>query len=131
VAIYEGPQGALRATPEIFSMPGPVNSMALSRLDEEATIDLAVAAGNSLVLLHGRDRRLSLDESLRAQAQPARLEVHAFPTWLKALAVGDYQGNDANEIAVLGFDESLRVLHSHPRRKSGWARAKNSRNGRN
>src|SRR2546425_792916 len=70
--VFEGPEGALRAQPEVFSAPAPVTSLALGQLDNEYPIDLAVAAGNELMIVHGRDRKLSLDETQRAGCAAAQ-----------------------------------------------------------
>jgi len=71
VLVFEGPEGALRAQPEVFDLPAPATSLALGQLDRDYTMDLAIAAGNQLLIVQGRDRKLSLEESLRAKVAPA------------------------------------------------------------
>src|SRR5205085_5761002 len=60
VLVYEGPEGALRARPEQLAMPAAVTSLALGQFDDGDEMDLAVAAGSELLILHGRDRKLSI-----------------------------------------------------------------------
>jgi hypothetical protein len=88
VLVFEGPGGALRgvaqtsvcdasagrasagrtsptevcATPEVFPLPAPATALALGQLDDGYEMDLAVGAGSELVIVHGRDRKLPLDE---------------------------------------------------------------------
>src|SRR5215213_3888736 len=58
VLVFEGPSGAFNSTPEVFPMPPRVASLALGQLDDSYEIDLLVAAGSELILVHGRDRQL-------------------------------------------------------------------------
>src|SRR5687768_10580189 len=60
VLVFEGPSGALKATPESFSLPAPATSLALGHLSSAYTVDLAVSAGAELLVIYGRDRKLTL-----------------------------------------------------------------------
>ncbi|MGH9760517.1 MAG: hypothetical protein ACREAC_06700 [Blastocatellia bacterium] len=46
VLVFEGPDGAAQAMPEVFPMPGEVASLALGQLDDGYEMDLAVASGS-------------------------------------------------------------------------------------
>src|SRR5262249_28948441 len=48
VLVYEGPEGALRAKPEMLDAPEAVTALALGQLDEGDEMDLAIAAGHEL-----------------------------------------------------------------------------------
>src|SRR5207247_690913 len=78
VLVFEGPEGALKAKPEVFALPGEPRALALGQFDDEYTMDLAVGAGSELVIIHGRDRKLSLDDIRRAEVLPARIDSRAF-----------------------------------------------------
>jgi hypothetical protein len=108
--VYEGPQGALRAKPESFGVPQEVTSLALGQMDANYEMDLAVAAKHSLMVIHGRDRRLSLDKEIQARVKPARIERQTFPFAIRSIAAGDFSGNHLTDIALLADDGTLRVL---------------------
>jgi hypothetical protein len=110
VVVFEGPEGALRATPETFELPAEATSLALGQLDESYEIDLAVSAGHELLLVHGRDRMLSLDKERQREVRSARVEQRRFSVGIRSIAVGDFTGNHRTDIALMGADGSLRVL---------------------
>ncbi|MFN2509959.1 MAG: FG-GAP repeat domain-containing protein [Pyrinomonadaceae bacterium] len=110
VLVFEGPQGALRARPEALAVPATVSSLALGQLDEEYTADLVVGAGNTLLVVHGRDRKLSLDEEAQATVAGASTEQRAFPVLIKSVAIGDFDGGPESDIAVLTQDGAVQVL---------------------
>jgi hypothetical protein len=60
ILVFEGPGGALRSTPEAFALRAPATSLAMGQFDDEFPIDLAIAAGDELMIVHGRDRKVSL-----------------------------------------------------------------------
>src|SRR5215813_1654681 len=66
VLVFESPDGAFEDSPEEFALPAEASSLALGQLDNEANLDLAVAAGRGLVIIHGRDRKLSLSQEQQA-----------------------------------------------------------------
>ncbi|MFN2579356.1 MAG: Calx-beta domain-containing protein, partial [Pyrinomonadaceae bacterium] len=104
VQVFEGPEGALRAQPEVFEMAAQVSSLALGQLDNEYTMDLAVAAGNELIVLAGRDRKLSLDEGQQAEAAPAVRSQRTFDSKIKSLALGDFTAGSRTDLALLTED---------------------------
>ena len=108
--VFEGPEGAMKAQPEIFSLPAPANQLALGQLDNEYPIDLAISAGHSLLIIHGRDRRLTLDNERQAEVPRAKIETRSFPTAIVSIAVGDFIGNQQPSIAALTDDGKLQVL---------------------
>ncbi len=111
VLVFEGPQGALRARPEALSVPATVSSLALGQLNEENATDLAVASGNTLLVVRGRDRKLSLDEAHQAEVPPASMDQRAFTLSIKSVAVGDFSGEPESDIAVLTADGAVQVLN--------------------
>jgi hypothetical protein len=111
VLVFEGPEGALRATPEVFSAPDVVKSLALSQLDSEYTYDLAVASGKNLLLVQGRDRKLSLDARRQAEVAAAKVERREFGFEIRSLAVGDFSGSGA-DIALLAEDGQIHLVEN-------------------
>ena len=108
--VFEGPEGAMKAQPELFSLPAAANQLALGQLDNEYPIDLAISAGHSLLIIHGRDRRLTLDSERQAEVPRANVETRSFPAAIVSIAVGDFIGNQQSSIAALTDDGTLQVL---------------------
>jgi len=77
--VFEGPEGALTADPEQIPLAEHATGIALGRVDEDVNIDLVVASGQNLQVIHGRDRRLLLDDVLRAVVRPPVVTTTALP----------------------------------------------------
>jgi hypothetical protein len=116
--VFEGPGGALGARPEIISLPTAAASMTVGQLDSDPSFDLAVAAGRGLLVIQGRDRKLSLDDEARSKVQAPKVERRDFPSNLIAVTVGDFTPAPFHDLAVLVEDGDLQVL-SRPSLKSG------------
>jgi uncharacterized repeat protein (TIGR01451 family) len=110
VLVFEGAEGALRSKPESLSMPSEVTSLALGQLDDGLEMDLAVATGRDLFIVHGRDRRLSLDDIRQSAVVAARMSARALPYAISSIAVGDFTGNHLGDIALLSDAGQLDLL---------------------
>jgi hypothetical protein len=120
VLVFEGPHGAMQATPEELPMPGEVTALAPGQLDDSYEMDLAIAAGSRLVVVHGRDRRLSIPR-VNPDVKPATVEHVSFPFSIKSLVIGDFAGTRAPGIALLADDGSVRLASpTTSAGKSGW-----------
>ena len=109
VLVYESPSGALAGSPEIFKIGKPATALALSRFDGNAMNDLAVASGNQLVVIHARDRKLSLNDAQRAAVPAAKVTVQNLTFSIQALVAGDFTGAGPS-IAALGNDGKVHIL---------------------
>jgi VCBS repeat protein len=107
VLVFEGAEGALKAKPEVFTLPGEPRALALGQFDDEYTMDLVVGAGSELVIVHGRDRKLSLDQIRQAEVPAARLERRSFGFEIRAMAAGDFTGQDETSLALLATDGTV------------------------
>jgi len=112
VLVFESPAGALRGEPESFALSANATSLVLGQLTDEFTRDLAVASGSELLIVHGRDRRISLDELRRADVLPAFLERQAMPSAITALTLGDFGGGARKDLALLFDDGKVRLLQN-------------------
>ena len=110
VLVFEGPTGALRAEPETLDAPAEVSEMVFGRFDAGAEADLAVAAGTHVVVVRGRDRRLSADAPLRAEVPPARVAIEDVGVAVRSIAAAGLTRDGREEIAVLGEDGAIRRL---------------------
>lgn len=108
--VLESPRGALRATPESFDLPAAAAALALGRIDADRSGDLAVGAGKTLVMVHGRDRKLTLDEDRKALVAPAAVSRRTFSSTITALAIGDFVGDHGKSIAALTADGRMQTL---------------------
>ncbi|HET9530984.1 MAG TPA: BACON domain-containing carbohydrate-binding protein [Blastocatellia bacterium] len=108
--VYEGPQGALRADPESFDLPAEATSLILAQLDRSYEIDLAVAAGRHLVIMKGRDRKLTLKKHERAEVPTPFISSQAFPFAIESLAAGDFISGSGSDIALLSTDGEVHLL---------------------
>lgn len=110
VIVYEGPEGALRAQPEVFNFEAKAAALALGQLDDDYTQDLVVAAGPDLVIVHGRDRKLTLDRIGQARVAPAKLSRYSLPSAARSIAIGDFDGQRDEEVAVLAEDGAVYMV---------------------
>lgn len=123
VLVFEGPEGALRGKPEVFALPAEATALALGQLDDSYEMDLAVAAGRELLIVHGRDRRLSLDEIRQAQVPPATIDQRALPFAITSLAVGDFIWDEEHrtDIALLSEDRTVHMMERQGTETGEWS----------
>jgi hypothetical protein len=121
--VFEGPLGALESRPETFALSSQAPALTVGHLDDDHFGDVAVAAGNELMVAHGRDRRLFLPESERQDVEAATVSRRAFSRALKSLAVGDFTGDLRLELAALLEDGAVEIVSHEERAQAGAARA--------
>jgi HYR domain/FG-GAP-like repeat len=109
---FEGPKGALRSVPEAIDLPAEATAFAIGQMDDSYEMDIAIAAGKNLLVVHGRDRKLSLDDvRLEEVSQPTVTRL-SFPFSIDYVAVGDFiQDEDRRtELALLASDGTVQLL---------------------
>lgn len=109
--VFENPNGALNARPEIINLPSAAASFAFGRLDDEYTTDLAIAAGHDLFVVYGRDRNLSLDTTARASVGAAHMERREFSSAIQSLTIGAFTDEAHNDVALLNKDGEVHILN--------------------
>ncbi len=116
--VFEGPEGALTRTPERIEIPSPAVAIALGELDGLSGLDIAAAAGSELVLVHGRDRKLSLGSALRESVAPAVVDRQSMGPSIQGLAFGNFSLDAAGrrELAVYTVDGQVEILQG----ATGW-----------
>jgi CSLREA domain-containing protein len=121
--VFEGPEGALRAAPESFSMPSKVTALALGQLNGKYTYDLAVAAGHNLLVIGGRDRKLSLDEESRREVKAAAIGRRTLAESIRSISIGDFAGDGHHDLAVLTQSGAVQLLRQETGRPfTQWQR---------
>ncbi|HXU08286.1 MAG TPA: VCBS repeat-containing protein, partial [Blastocatellia bacterium] len=123
VLVFEGPDGALKAKPEVFDLRSEATSLALGQLDDSYEMDLAITAGRELTIVHGRDRKLSLDPRRHKEVPKALITSRAFPSAILSVAVGDFAGNGHSGLALLFANGTLRLIENN---KPGGKRSRAS-----
>ena len=114
VLVFEGPEGALRSEPEVIIAPDVVMDLAIGELDEDVHRDIVVAAGVDLLLIRGRDRRLSLDAETRSRVAAAEVERRSMPFEITAVEAGDFISDHSREVALLDAAGGLSMLEPVP-----------------
>jgi hypothetical protein len=107
--VFESPNGAVRAAPEIFSLPAAATSISIGRIGGTPMNDVVVAAANNLLVIHARDRKLSLSPEKRASVSPARITVQSLSFSPLSIVAGDFTGAGPS-VAALGDDGRLHIL---------------------
>lgn len=111
VLVFEGAEGALRAKPETFDLRSEATSLALGQFDDGYEIDLAIAAGRELMIVHGRDRKLSLDQRRQREVAEALINSRSFLSAILSVAVGDFAGNGRSSLALLFANGTVRLIN--------------------
>ena len=123
VLVYEGPVGALRGEPEAFAVPAPAAALAMGQQDSDFFPDLSVLAGHELLLIHGRDRKLSLDKARRSQVQPAAVSRHKLGFKAIDLALGNFDDPRTVCLALLSADGRVHLIRPPGSRGASQTRA--------
>jgi len=123
VLVFEGPAGALSQAPERIDLGVAPTALALGRLDDAWPVDLAVAAGGELLILHGRDRMLTVRKERRTGVGPAVVEsIAQLDGSIVSVAIGDLVWDDLRlpELALMTADGKVRLLGRTRDADSGW-----------
>ena len=121
--LFESAKGAFNALPETLDLPDEAVELAVDQFDSEFPIDLVVAAGRSLFLLHGEDRRLALVEEGQAGPRSAGFERIDLGYRAVGLAAGQFsrRRDGLTDLAVLSDTGSVHFLAaSAPLPGPGW-----------
>ena len=110
VLVFEGPDGALRSNPEAFRLPAPPTGFVLATLNEDYLIDLGVAAGSEVLVVEGRDRKLSLDEASKAEVTQAKVTREPLSFAVTSISAGNFSGGRDEELALLAQDGTVHLL---------------------
>jgi hypothetical protein len=102
--VFEDPAGALKGAPEVIPLPGQATSLAIGQMDDHPAMDIAAAAGDRLLIVHGRDRR-------GEQSLPA-IDDYTLSEAAVSLALGDFIVEESyrKELAALSASGTVRIL---------------------
>ena len=130
--MFEGPEGALRSHPEALSLPAPATGLVLGRLNEDYWFDLASSAGPEVIVVEGRDRKLSLEAALQSEVPQAIIKQHSLAFTVSSMTAGNFDGGVGEDLALLATDGSLHLLtqlhqdggETRVRSAAGWSTRK-------
>lgn len=113
ILVFEGPAGARHAAPERIALPATANAIALGRFDSDYSRDMAVAAGTGIIMVYGRDRKLSMDSTARAGVGKPHIAVH--PVGFSAIGIAAGNFHSAGEHTLSLLDEAGSVYFVDPK----------------
>lgn len=114
VLVFESARGALMEEPERHGMPARVTSLAADWLDGRPYRDIAAAAGEQVVLISGRDRKLVLSNERRAAVPKAAIEILPFNAAVLDIAVGYFVGEPPErQVAVRLGSGAVKLVTSN------------------
>jgi hypothetical protein len=108
--VFEGPDGALKSTPEAIPIPAEASSLGIGHLDDDFQADIAVTAGQDLIVVRGRDRLLYMDQETQRTVAPPRTSVVHTESPLRSVTVGRFSPDGAVRMAVLSEDGTLKGI---------------------
>ncbi|PWT89445.1 MAG: hypothetical protein C5B54_08885, partial [Acidobacteria bacterium] len=117
VLVFESPLGAFGRAPEHFDFPAQVNSIAIGHLHDGPELDFAVANGNQVSIVSGRDRKLTSTRKSQQSVKPAKLQSISFDSPIQSLSIGKFIGSGQDNIAALSINGTLRIMD---RSGSAW-----------
>jgi FG-GAP-like repeat len=86
--VFGDPQGALHGAPEVHALPQAATEISLADLDGDLDRDASALAGSEIVVVRGRDRKLTWPEAQRSAVPPAVVERHALGADARGFAIG-------------------------------------------
>ncbi len=105
VLIFDGASGGLTGQPMKYSLSAEATSFAFDTLDNDAFLDLAVAAGDEVVILHGGSQTAGKNLGSRAEHINVGFNV-------RSLTLGSFTWNRDNKrsMALLAEDGTVHLL---------------------
>lgn len=107
--VFDSPNGVLGATPDVFAMPSAVHALAIGALGGSGARDIAVGAGAQLIVIHGRDRKLSFGVDRQLEVKPAVIESREFSSDICGVAVREVSGAEPQLVVLLNNTELVTI----------------------
>lgn len=112
--VFEGYEGAVKSSPEAIALPAPASALAMGYLNDDPQGDIAVGAGRELMIIHGRDRKITLQPEIRASVPQAEISRRQWSSNITSLAIGDFTGDLRLELGVAAEDGSVQIVSEKP-----------------
>jgi hypothetical protein len=124
--IFESPVGAANAQPETLPLPDAASSIAVALIDSDYLFDIAIAAGRRLMLICGRDRKLSLDESRQADVPKPTFSIRRMDYSITYIATGHFSSDSQMDLAAIDEQGNLHLLTPNKQKSRGRKSKSNS-----
>jgi uncharacterized repeat protein (TIGR01451 family) len=108
--VFESPMGAMHAKAEIIDLPDAATAFAIASVDEDYPVDIAIAAGKELLLVKGRDRKLSYEEVAQGHIEPVHIKRRSFGFKIRSVVAGEFSEAMGRELALLTDDGSVLIV---------------------
>jgi hypothetical protein len=107
VLVYDDGLKGLLGAPDSFDLPAEANTLTIAKLDDDTAGDLAVGAGNSLVVIHGRN-------PAQDAAAKNTIERSDLPFAIRGIAAGDFifDREGKTKLALLSDDGTVHLMTS-------------------
>lgn len=117
--IFEHPEGAFKNPPEAIKLKRSGENLAIGNLDTDHFADIAVASGNSLIIVRGRGQVFPWDSVGGYDiTRPAPIvESRTMPFQIAALATGFFTEKGGESLVMLSSSGSIDVLDAPPSNK--------------
>jgi hypothetical protein len=105
VLVYDENGKGLLGQPDVFSLPAEANTLTIAKLDDDTAGDLAVGAGNTLVVIHGRN-------PAQEGANNNTIEQSDLPFAIRGIAAGDFifDRESKTKLALLSDDGTVHFM---------------------
>ena len=107
VLVFESPEGAVVAEAERIGLPAAATAVFIGRFDEDQHGDLVVVSRREVMLVSGRDRRLSWQAP--GGVTPARIQRTPVAAPVVASCTGNFAGDATLELALEAESGQLQV----------------------
>ena len=103
--LYDGAEGGLAGEPVSYRLSSPASAVEFGEMDSDPFMDVAVASGSQIVIVHGWGRKLTVDPQSRVE----RIDI---PFTAMGLAPGFFIWNREarKQLAAIGEDGTVRIL---------------------
>lgn len=110
IMVFESPDGAIKADPEILELPGPASEVITGPLGQDCYVDIIAACGKELLIFEGRNRRLSHNKETRFSVPDAKRLRRVCESGIRSITLGDFAGDLWNELILLSETGELFFL---------------------
>jgi uncharacterized repeat protein (TIGR01451 family) len=108
--VFESPLGAMHAKAEIIDLPDAASAFAIANIDADYPVDIAIAAGKELLLVKGRDRKLSYEQVAQGRIEPVHIAHRSLGFKIRSLIAGEFSEAKGRELALLTDDGSVLII---------------------
>ncbi|MFC2085824.1 FG-GAP-like repeat-containing protein [Bacteroidota bacterium] len=115
VLVFEGPEGAMSREPERLDLDAPPSAIVAEYLDNDTSVDIAVASGDGIIVFAGRDRKLPATEEWAESVLPMNRFKKDVGSPVETIAAGRFTGGVVRDIAIIAENGDVSILQGDTR----------------